>query len=254
MSMKDYNGLDPSLAISVQNVSKTFYVSNVANNSIREKVFNFMKLKKEKRVALDSISFDVKKGEIIGIIGSNGSGKSTLLKILMGAVLPDKGGKVVKNGKMLKLSMGLGFDRELSARDNIYVNGTIIGLSLKKIGSLFHKIIEFAELEKFVDTKVKFFSSGMKARLAFSIAIYAEAEIYLFDEFFGGVGDLKFREKSDNAFKSHFLKDKTIIMVSHNMEHIKNYCDKAICINFGKCIAMGEPIEVIKAYRQSVKK
>lgn len=239
-------------SIEVENLSKTFdyYDENVS--SVREGLYNLFKRKTKKRLkAVSNINIKLKKGEFLGVVGRNGSGKSTLLKLLIGAMQPDKGSKIKSSGKILRLALGMGFDPNLSARDNIYINGSVIGLSFQKIGDIFHEIIEFSELEKFIDTPVKHFSSGMKSRLTFAIAMHAEADIYLIDEFFGGVGDESFKKKSDDFFKNNFLNGKTIIHVSHNLENILKYSDKAIYLDKGEMKGYGNPKDVIAQYKES---
>jgi len=207
--------------------------------------------KRKEIKALQEVSLKIRRGEIFGIIGRNGSGKSTLINVIMGSIPPDKGGKISTKGKMMRLSLGLGVDPNLSARDNIYVNGSIIGLSFKKIGAIFNDIIEFAGLEEFVDTPVKYFSKGMKQRLMFSIAMHADADVFLLDEFFGGTGDEDFKKKSDKAFRQTILEGRTIVIVSHSMQIITKYCDRAVWLNKGKVVKMGKTEEVVSEYKKS---
>jgi len=187
------------------------------------------------------------------IIGRNGSGKSTLLNMIMQTLRPDKGGHIYTKGKMMKLSIGMGFDPNLTGRENIYINGAVLGLSFKKIGKKFDEIFDFAELENFMDTKVKHYSKGMKARLAFAVAVHAEADIFLFDEFFGGVGDLRFKKKSDEVFQKSLLKNKTIVIVSHNLNVIKKHCPRSLCLDKGKILGIGPTQEMIKIYQETIK-
>lgn len=236
--------------IEVKNVSKTFYISEQSNDTIRERVRNLFSNKSGKRAisALKNVNFSVNKGDFIGIVGHNGSGKSTLLKLIIGAFQPDKRGKIITRGRIARLALGMGFDPNLSARDNIYVNGSIMGLTFKQIGQRFNEILQFAELEQFVDTPIKFYSSGMVSRLAFSIAMHVEADILLVDEFFGGVGDVGFREKSEKVFKNSFLEGRTIVYVSHDLPSIRAYCNQVLVFNHGEIIARGTPDEVIPIY------
>lgn len=225
--------MDNEIVISVRNLSKTFYIRENAENSIMSKVLNvFSKSDLREIRALSDVNFSIRKGSFVGIIGHNGSGKSTLLKLLTGAFPPDKGGEIDISGKVIRLSLGMGFDPNLSGRENIYVNGSMLGLSFKSIGKKFNEILEFSGLEEFVDTPVKYYSSGMVSRLSFSIAIHAEADIFLLDEFFGGVGDQEFRDKSEKAFK-YLLKDKTILFVSHELDQIEDLCDEVLEFNKG---------------------
>lgn len=241
---------DSNIVISLKNISKTFHIRDANTMTIREKAFNaFKKTHKRKIEALKNINLEIKKGEFFGIIGHNGSGKSTLLHIISGGYPADKGGHVKIEGKFMRLSLGLGFDPELTARENIYVNGSILGLTFKKIGEKFNEIIEFSELQNFVDTKVKYYSSGMKSRLMFSIAVHAEADIFLMDEFFGGVGDEKFRKKSEKVFEESVIKGRTIIHVSHSLGTIKKHCDRVLVLNKGEAVFIGSPDEAIEIYK-----
>lgn len=241
------------LAVKLSKVSKTYTVTDSNSASIRDAVFNLFKSRKRRKIkAIQSLDLEIKKGEVFGIIGRNGSGKSTLLKIIMNSIRPDKGGTVTTNGKMIKLSLSLGFDPLLTARENIYINGSVLGLSMKEIGKKFDEIIKFAELENFVDTNVKYFSSGMKARLGFAVAIHADADIFLFDEFFGGVGDIRFKKRSQKAFTSAFMKDKTIIIVSHGMNTIEDNCERTLLLDRGEVIGIGPTSEMIETYTKLV--
>lgn len=241
--------------ISVRNLSKTFYVREKPVGSIRDAVLNFTRLASEKHEirALKNINFEVNKGEIVGIIGRNGSGKSTLLNIVLGSMKPDKGSEIITRGRIVRLSLGMGFDPNLTARHNIYVNGSILGLTFRKIGSVFHDIIDFADLGDFVDTPLKYYSSGMRMRLAFSVAIYAQADIYLMDEIFASVGDESFREKSQKVFQDTFMEGRTILLVSHSLSSIKEFSNRVLLLDRGDQVAFGEPDEVINAYRDLMK-
>lgn len=222
------------VTVDIKNLNKTFRLSN-KNLSFSQRMIRLLNPSKRKRFqALKDINFTLYKGDNLGIIGHNGSGKTTLLKLIINAMNPDDGSVIFTKGKIIRLALGMGFDVNLSARDNIYVNGTILGLSFKEIGDKFEEIIEFSELENFVDTPIKFFSSGMKSRLSFAIALHAEADIFLIDEFFGDVGDEIFKRKSQKAFEDNILKDKTIIHVSHSLDLIKNYCNKVLVLSKGE--------------------
>ena len=199
--------------------------------------------------ALQDINFAVNKGEFFGIVGRNGSGKSTLLNLLIGSIRPDKGSVIKTRGKMIRLALGMGFDPNLSARDNIYVNGTILGLTFKRIGLIFDDIIGFAELEDFVDLPVKKYSSGMLSKLKFAIAIHAEADIFLMDEFFGGVGDESFKAKSTEVFNNTFLDGRTIIHVSHQLQTVAKHSQRVLILDKGKQVSIGEPTETLELYR-----
>jgi len=227
--LKNYN-LTTKYAISLKDVNKTFYSFDKGAPFLSKIKNLFFSSNQRKNIVLKDININVRKGEFIGIIGKNGTGKSTLLKIIIGAISADKGSIIETNGKVIRLALGIGFDANLSARDNIYLNGSIIGLTLKQIGEKLEEIIEFAELENYIDTPVRFYSSGMKSRLSFSIALHANADILLIDEFFGAVGDENFKQKSQKAFEENILKGKTIIHVSHSMANIKKHCDRVIVL------------------------
>lgn len=240
-------------AVFLENVNKTFYIREKQRATIFHSFKNLLKKKVKKREikALKNINLSISKGEIFGVIGRNGSGKSTLLNVLMESIKPDKGGIVLTKGTMIRLALGMGIDPNLSARDNIYVNGTVIGLTFKKIDSIFENIITFAGLDKYVDTKVKFYSKGMKQRLMFSIAMHVESDIILLDEFFGGTGDKEFRQKSEKAFEEKILEGRTIIIVSHNMSIIKKHCKRGIWIEHGEVKMLGSVNEICEKYEAS---
>lgn len=240
------------VVLELKNVSKTFHIREKKDYSIRHKVLNlFNRYATTKKIeALKDINITVKKGSFIGLIGHNGSGKTTLLRIILGAIKPDKGSEVVSKGRILRLSLGLGFDPNLSARHNIYVNGSIMGLTFKEIGAKFDEILSFAELEEFVDTPLKYYSSGMYSRLAFAIAMHAKADILLIDEFFGTVGDESFRQKSEKYFHEKILHDKTVIFVTHNLDLIEKFCDEVYVLKGGAIVSSGTAKETIVNYLQ----
>jgi len=241
--------------IIVKNLSKTFKVYEGKSDSIRGLVMNVFQLGVKREIkALQPVSFEIEKGEFFGVIGRNGSGKSTLLDLIMKTTKPDAGGEIHTFGRMIKLSLGMGFDPGLTARENVYINGSVLGLTLKQIGNKFNNIFEFAELENFIDTKVKHYSKGMRARLAFAIALNTEADIFLFDEFFGGVGDLRFKKKSDEVFKNKFLNNKTLMIISHNLQTIRKHCTRVLCLDKGRVIGIGPTEEMISIYKETIKK
>lgn len=244
--------LENQVILEVNNLSKTFVVKQNKMNTIRDRTIGLFRSNPKQVIrAVEDINFKIVKGEKFGIIGRNGSGKSTLLKLIMGTIRPNKGSEIKIEGKLMRLALGMGMDKNLTARDNIYLNASILGLSFKQISSIFEKVLKYADLEEFVDTPLKHFSQGMLARLKFSIAIHANADIFLLDEFFGGVGDENFKKKSDEAFKSTFLVGRTVLLVSHNLGIINQYCDRVLWIDNGKQAMLGKPQEVVKAYRQS---
>ena len=242
------------IAIELKNISKTFTVLDKDSQSLHGRIISLITHTKKREIkALQNINLEIKKGEFFGIMGHNGSGKSTLLRIMSGAYPPDNGGYVKVNGRYMLLTLGLGFNKQLTARENIYLNASILGLTLKQIGKIFHDIISFAELEDFVDTQVKYFSSGMLSRLKFAIAVYADADIFLMDEFFGGVGDARFKEKSEAIFHESLVKGRTIVHVSHSISTIKDHCHRVLLLHQGLPVALGEPEAVIEEYQRLLK-
>jgi len=244
------------IAIKLQNVSKTYRIREKGANTIKSYIFGLLKPKgKYLQInALQDINFEVKKGEAIGIIGRNGSGKSTLVNIILGGIRPDPGGTIRTNGKIIKLALGIGFDQNLTARDNIFLNGALLGLSKQEIEEKLPQLMDFSGLHKFIDTPIKFYSKGMKSRLTFSIAMHAKADIFLLDEFFGGVGDEEFKKKSRLMFLDKIKEGKTLVIVSHGKNVIKKFCDKTIWIENGKIKKSGKTVEILKEYKSSFKK
>ncbi len=235
-------------AIKVENLSKTFRIPHEKIKTMRGAFVSMFKKKTyEEFQALDNVSFEVKKGEFFGIIGRNGSGKSTLLKILAGIYQPDKG--TVKINGMISpfLELGIGFNPELSGRDNVYLNATVLGLTHREIDRKFDSIVKFSELERFIDQKLKNYSSGMQVRLAFSVAIHANRDILLMDEVLA-VGDSNFREKCLDVFRNFKKSGKTIFFVSHDAEAVREYCDRALLLHKGKTIVIASPEKAIYEY------
>jgi ABC-type polysaccharide/polyol phosphate transport system ATPase subunit len=231
--------------IQLQNISKTYTIYNRSYH-IHERIKSLLNRQKKKKLqALKNISFSIKKGEFFGIIGHNGCGKSTLISILNETIPPDPNGTLEINGSTMRLALGMGFNPELTGIQNIMVNASILGLTKKEIKEIIGDILEFSGLEKFKDTPVKYYSSGMKSKLMFAVAIYAKADIFLMDEFFGGVGDKEYKAKAEKVFEERILKGRTIVHVSHNMATIKNYCDRVLLLKNGEMVAIGKPEEVI---------
>lgn len=234
--------------IRVKNVSKTFKIPLDASNNLKQKFVNFYKRRSGYRSfkALDDITFDVREGDFFGIVGRNGSGKSTLLKILAGIYVPDQG-RIDVNGTLMPfIELGVGFNNELSGRENVFLNGAMIGFSRKEMEAMYDEIVDFAELHDFMEEKIKNFSSGMKVRLAFSIAIRARSDILLLDEVLA-VGDAAFKEKCNAFFKSQKGK-RTIILVTHDMSSVVEYCNRAMFINDSKVVKIGESTEIAELY------
>lgn len=240
--------MENSIAIKVNNVSKTFKIPHEKISSLRGAAINIFKTGGfEEFKALDDVSFEVKKGEFFGIIGRNGSGKSTLLKILAGIYEPD-GGKVKIDGRISPfLELGIGFNPELSGRDNVYLNATVLGLSKKQIDAKFDSIVAFSELARFIDQKLKNYSSGMSVRLAFSVAIHANRDILLMDEVLA-VGDSNFQSKCLEEFNKYKSAGKTVVLVTHDIGTVQRYCDRAMLLRNGKIMKIGKAEEVGNAY------
>lgn len=240
-----------NIAISVKNVSKNFRLPHEKADSIKSvfvNPFNKNRKKFEVQHALKNISFDIPEGEFFGIVGRNGSGKSTLLKIIAGIYQPNKG-SVVVNGRLVPfIELGVGFNPELTGRENVYLNGALMGFSEREVDVKYKAIVDFAELERFMDQKLKNYSSGMQVRLAFSVAtVLAESDVLLIDEVLA-VGDADFQRKCFEYFKQLKKDKKTVIFVSHDMSAVREYCDRAVLINENKIIFSGTSDEVAKEY------
>lgn len=241
--------MDAAIAIEAKNISKTFTISEDSHNTVKHRLFNLFNPPRSKKVeALKAMDFEVKKGECVGLIGRNGCGKSTLTKILAG-VYPTDTGYININGSTLLMNLGVGMSTELTARENIYVSASVLGLKIKETDAIFDKIIAFAELEDSIDRKIKFFSSGMLARLGFSIAINAGADIMFLDEIFA-VGDVKFQEKAIKVFESSWIEGKTVILVSHTMSTIQKYCTRTAFMKHGRLEFFGDTEKAIELYME----
>lgn len=239
-------------AVKVTDLHKDFMLPHSKSSSLKQAAISWLKRDNYTEVqnVLRGIDFEVKKGEFIGIVGRNGSGKSTLLKILAGVYTPTQGG-VEKNGTLVPfIELGVGFNPELSGRDNVYLNGALLGFSRQEMNDMYNEIVEFAELERFMDQKLKNYSSGMQVRLAFSIAIRARADILLLDEVLA-VGDSEFQKKCHNYFRDVQKSDQTVILVTHSMDMVERYCDRAILIDNGEIEAAGDPQDVVAKYELS---
>lgn len=237
--------------IKVNHVTMKFNLMEEKVDTLKEYVVRLLKRKLlyNEFISLDDVSFSIEKGDVLGIVGLNGAGKSTLLKILAGVLKPTSG-EIFINGSIAPLiEVGAGFDPELTARENIYLNGAILGYSKKFIDEKFEKIIEFAELERFVNVPVKNFSSGMYTRLGFSIATLVNPDILIVDEVLA-VGDFKFQEKSKKRIKDLMSGGTTVIIVSHDNSVIKKMCNKVLWLEAGKVKMYDKTDKVIKAYSQ----
>lgn len=237
--------------IVVKDLYKSFKLPHEQHNGIKQLLVNFTKRRKgyEVQHVLDNVSFEVNKGEFFGIVGRNGSGKSTLLKLLAGIYVPDKG-LIQVNGSITPfIELGVGFNPELTGRENVYMNGAMLGFSHKEMDDMYDGIVEFAELEKFMDQKLKNYSSGMQVRLAFSIAIRAQGDILIIDEVLA-VGDAAFQQKCFDYFEQLKREKRTIIIVTHDMGAVQRFCNRALMISDGVIEAIGSPRDIANVYKR----
>lgn len=233
------------VAVKVNNVSMKYKIMGGKINSLKQYFINVVnrKVSYEEFAALQNVSFEIAKGEVFGVVGLNGAGKSTLLKIIAGILKPTSG-TVERNGSLVPLiELGGGFNGELSGIENIYLNGMLLGYSKKFIKEKIDEIVEFSELGKFIHVPIKNYSSGMKARLGFSIATLVKPEILIVDEVLA-VGDHKFKEKSEAKMKSLMDSGTTVLFVSHSIEQMKNMCDRILWLEHGTVKDIG-PAEII---------
>lgn len=246
--------------IEIKNVSMKFNLGAETDNSLKQVFINiftgkiFKKHKKEKDYfwALDDVSFNIEKGDVVGLIGANGAGKSTLLKVVSGVYKPTKGSVKVDGKISPMIELGAGFDGELTAEENIYLNGSILGYSKEFLDEKFDEIVEFSELKDFLNVPVKNFSSGMVAKLAFSISTIVNPEILIVDEILS-VGDIKFQKKSKNKMMSLITGGTTVLYVSHSLTSIKELCTKVVWLDHGKVVMTGSAKEVCEKYEESNK-
>lgn len=238
------------IAVSVKDIHKEFILPQSKNSSFKQTFVNIVKKNgKVTQKVLDGVSFDVQKGDFFAIVGRNGSGKSTLLKLLAGVYVPTAG-EVQINGKLTPfIELGVGFNPELSGRDNVFLNGALLGFDRKQMAEMYDEIVEFAELEPFMDQKLKNYSSGMQVRLAFSIAIKAKNEVLIFDEVLA-VGDEAFQRKCLDVFEQYKAEGQTVILVTHDMSQVRRFCNRAVLINQGKVVKIGSPREVAALYSE----
>jgi ABC-type polysaccharide/polyol phosphate transport system ATPase subunit len=234
--------------IRVEGVSKAFRIPTVRRNTVREHVFGLLRPRQFQRLqVLDSVSFELRQGETLGIMGRNGSGKSTLLKIICGIYPPDKGRVVAQASITPILELGVGWNPELDAVDNVYLIGSVMGMSLQQIRSELDEILAFAELEQFANLKLKHYSSGMASRLAYAVAFQAVKEVLVLDEVFA-VGDAGFRERCEERYRRLHSSGHSVILVSHATPIISGFCDKALLIENGRITARGSGRHVAEAY------
>lgn len=240
---------DSDNAIVVKDLYKSFKLPHEQSSGIKQTVVNFIKRKKgyEVQQVLDDVSFDIKKGDFFGIVGRNGSGKSTLLKLLAGIYVPDKG-LVQVNGTLTPfIELGVGFNPELTGHENVFLNGALLGFSRQEMQDMYDDIVDFAELRRFMDQKLKNYSSGMQVRLAFSIAIRAKTDILLLDEVLA-VGDAAFQQKCYNYFEELKKEKKTVIFISHDMGAVQRFCTQAVYIDKGEVTHRGTAADIASVY------
>lgn len=239
------------IAIKVDSVSKDFQLPHERNTSVKQAFVNPFRSAMHKNTthqhALKNVSFEVKKGEFFGIVGRNGSGKSTLLKLLAGIYQPTKGSIKTKGKLVPFIELGVGFNPELTGRQNVFLNGALLGFSNKEVQVMYEDIVAFAELKDFMDQKLKNYSSGMQVRLAFSMAVRAKADILLIDEVLA-VGDADFQRKCFDYFKNLKKENITVVFVSHDMDAVREYCDRSALIENSKLVTVGPSNKVAAQY------
>lgn len=238
-------------AIRVHKVRKSFILPEERVNSLKQLFVRLGRTgKKRRQVVLKGMSFDISPGEFVGIVGRNGNGKSTLLKILAGVYSPDTGSVEVRGKLAPFIELGVGFNPELTGRDNVFLNGALLGFTHKEMEAMYDSIVEFAELGSFMDRKLKNYSSGMQVRLAFSIAIKAKSDVLLIDEVLA-VGDAAFQQKCFNHFEELRRQQRTVVFVSHDMGAVRRFCSRAIYIENGRMVKDGAPSDVADLYTEA---
>jgi ABC-2 type transport system ATP-binding protein len=234
--------------VEVNAVSKSFDIPSVRRETVREHLFGVLEPRRFERLqVLDRISFELRAGETLGIMGRNGCGKSTLLKILCGIYTPDAGDVQVYTGITPILELGIGWNPELDAIDNVFLIGTVMGLSLRAVESRLDRILAFAEVERFARLKLKHYSSGMASRLAYAVAFEAVREVLVLDEIFA-VGDAGFRAKCEERYSELRAKGHTVLLVSHDPRTIVEFCDRVILLDVGRVIMADSPNRVVEGY------
>jgi ABC-type polysaccharide/polyol phosphate transport system ATPase subunit len=238
------------VAVRCEGVSKTFRLPYDRPYTLKQRVLHPRQSRAAKELqALRDVSFEVEQGEFFGVIGRNGSGKSTLLRCLAGIYRPNRGTVAVSGRVSPFIELGVGFNPELTALDNVVVNASLVGIPPNEARASFREIIRFAELEEFVDLKLKNYSSGMFVRLGFAAAIQAEADIYLVDEVLA-VGDARFQEKCFDTFRRLMGEGRTVVFVTHDLSSVERFCHRAILLEHGEIASIGEPHDVVQVYRQ----
>src|SRR5271157_4680209 len=240
-----------NVAVDVQDVSKRFRLSKERYTSLKERVLHGGRVKHEDLWALRDVSFSVAEGETVGILGRNGSGKSTLLKCICGVLQPTSGEVKVRGTLAGLLELGAGFQQELSGRDNIYLNGSLLGMSKRDVDRVFDAIVDFSELEEFIDGPVKFYSSGMYVRLGFAIAVNMDPDVLVVDEVLA-VGDERFQRKCIDRVNLFQREGRTILLVTHAADTVRSICDRGIVLSHGHLVGEGEPGEATRIFREGL--
>lgn len=242
--------MEKNVAVSVKNVGMRFNLSQERVDNLKEFVIKFIRrdLKYNEFWALKDINFEIKKGERLGVLGLNGSGKSTLLKLVSGVLKPSQGTIQTRGVIAPLLELGAGFNKEYTGRENIYLYGSVLGYTKEFLDEKFDEIVDFSGLGEFIEVPIKNYSSGMRARLGFSIATVVEPDILILDEVLS-VGDKKFRKKSERKIMSMFDRGVTVLFVSHSLEQVQRLCDKAIILDSGRLVAKGTVDKVAKVYK-----
>jgi ABC-2 type transport system ATP-binding protein len=236
-------------AIEIEHLSKVFRLYREKPTSVKERVLRFGRIRYQEFYALEDVDLDIEVGTTVGLLGHNGSGKSTLLKCIAGIIQPTTGSVRTVGRLAALLELGAGFHPELTGRENVFLNGSILGLKRVEIGRVFDDIVGFAGLEQFIDTPVKFYSSGMYIRLGFAVAINVDPEILLVDEVLS-VGDESFQRKCLDKVRSFQEEGRTIVVVTHNADLVRVMCHRAAALHHGRMVAEGEPNEVIRTFRE----
>ncbi len=239
------------IAIKVDNLTKSFRIPLEAHSGIKQKIIDTLKGRKGYRdfTPLKDISFEIEKGDFFGIVGRNGSGKSTLLKTIAGIYNPNSGGIHINGTLVPFIELGVGFNPELTGKENVFLNGALLGFSHKQMQDMYDDIVDFAELHDFMEERLKNYSSGMQVRLAFSIAIRAESDILLLDEVLA-VGDSAFQQKCYDYFDNLKKQGKTVVLVTHDMGAVQRFCNKALLISDGKIVKLGSPTDIALKYEK----
>src|SRR5580658_9499879 len=236
------------LAVDVKDVSKRFRLAQGKYNSVKERLIHG-RTSYEDFWALRDVSFDVREGETVGILGRNGSGKSTLLKCICGVLQPTKGEVVVRGKLAGLLELGAGFQQDLTGRENVYLNGSMLGMSKREVDKAFDAIVAFSELEEFIDGPVKFYSSGMAVRLGFAVAVNVDPDVLVIDEVLA-VGDERFQRKCIDRVKLFQREGRTILLVTHSADTVRSICDRGVVLSHGRLVAEGEPGEATRIFRE----